>query len=306
MKKVKLILKSGSLGLLLATLGFMFLVRVVNVDDDFAGITFFVLWPILSFGLWTIMGREKVIFPKAPNELLSKPKPQSTSAKRLFVTALLAMVLSVILAFSINADVVWIAFIPFWIGLYYGWPILSRRLPFLDFDKAPAPAPKRPLWLRMLRGAGAFVGIAVLAIAGSASIVVVPIALCMHRAQKVANSVHVGMTVKEVLDTAKDCDGFNASSEFPWDKNSGDDNVPAMGLNWKRDGAYGTYDSAAGHYVSMTESEAIERLHSKLHDGYRWYFSYYYLNVTPMHVSFSVIFGPDGRVTEVTPVHGWD
>ena len=305
MKKVKLILKSGALGLLLATLGFMFLVRVVNVDDDVAGVTFFVLWPIFSFGLWTIMEREKVISPKAPTASPT-PKPRSTSGKRLLVTAVLAIVLAVALAFTINADVVWIAFIPLWIALYYGWPILSRRVPFLDFDKAPAPTPTRPLWLRMLRGVGTFVGVAVLAIAGSASIVVVPITLCMHRAQKVANSVHVGMTVKEVIDTARDCDGFNASSEFPWDKNSGDDNVPAMGLNWKRDGSYGTYDSAAGHYVSLTESEAIERLHSKLHDGYRWHFSYFYVNVTPMHVSFSVIFGPDGRVTEVTPVHGWD
>ena len=35
-------------------------------------------------------------------------------------------------------------------------------------------------------------------------------------------------------------------------------------------------------------------------------FSYTYLTLTPMHLSFSVIFGPDGHITEVTPVHGWD
>ena len=64
MKKFTPILKSLALGLLLATLGFMFLVRVVNVDDDFAGVAFFVLWPMLSYGLWTIMGREKVISKK--------------------------------------------------------------------------------------------------------------------------------------------------------------------------------------------------------------------------------------------------
>jgi len=305
-KKFKSLLKSVALGFFLATLANVFLVRVVNVDDDFAAVAFFVLWPILSYGLWTMMGREKVISPKAPNELLSKPKPRSTSGKRLLVTALLAIVLAVVLAFTINADVVWIAFIPFWIALYYGWPILSRRVPLLDFDKAPAPTPKRPLWLRMLRGAGAFVGTAVLAIAGSASIVVVPIALCMHRAQKVANSVHVGMTVQEVLDAARDCDVFHAGSDFPWDKNAEGDNVPAMGLNWRRDGTYRTYDLAAHQDISMTESEAVERLHARLHDGYKWYFSYTYVNVTPMHVSFSVIFGPDGRVVEVTPVHGWD
>ena len=42
------ILKSTALGFFLATLAFMFLVRV---DEDLAGVTFFVLWPILSFGL---------------------------------------------------------------------------------------------------------------------------------------------------------------------------------------------------------------------------------------------------------------
>jgi len=283
----------------------MFVVRVVNVDDDLAGLTFFVLWPISSYGLWRI-NRRKEASQKVATEPSSHPKPQSTSGTRLFITALLAIVLAVALAFSINADVVGFAFIPFWIALYYGWPYIGRRLPFLDFDKVPPPAPKRPLWLRVIRGAGVLVGGVVLALAGSASIVVVPIALCEHRAQKVANSVRVDMTVQEVLETAKDCDVFQAGSDFPWDKNAKGDNVPAMGLNWRRDGTYRTYDLAAHQDISMTESEAVDRLHARLHDGYKWYFSYTYINVTPMHVSFSVIFGPDGRVTEVTPVHGWD
>ena len=295
------ILKSTALGLFLACLAFMFLVRV---DEDLAGVTFFVLWPMLSFGLWGIFRRQEILTKAATAS--SKPKPRSTNGKRLLVTAALAIVLAVILAFAINADVVGMAFIPIWIALYYGWPIVSRRLPFLDLDKAPAPVPKRPLWLRMVRGAGAFLGASVLAIVCLASIVVVPIALCEHRAQKVANSIPIGMTVQEVLDTAKDCGSFRAGSDFPWDRNAEGDNIPAMGLSWRRDGAYVTYDLAAGRDISLTESEAIERLHRKLHDGYRWHFSYTYINVTPMHVSFSVIFGPDGRVAEVTPVHGWD
>lgn len=298
--KVLRILKSAALGVFPATFAFMFLVRI---DEDLAGVTFWVLWPILSFGLWEIFRRQET---KVAAKASSKPKSRPRNGKHLFVTALLAIVLAVILAFAINGDVFWMAFIPLWIALYYGWPIMSRRLPFLDFDKAPAPARMRPLWLRMLRGAGAFLGATVLAIVCLASIVVVPIALCAHRAQRVANSIHSGMTVPEVLDTAKDCDVFQAGSDFPWDKDAEGDNIPAMGLSWKRDGAYVTYDLAAGHDISLTESEAIQRLHRKLHDGYRWHFSYTYINVTPMHVSFSVIFGPDGRVAEVTPVHGWD
>lgn len=307
MKNIKPILKSVALGFLLATLAHMFLVRVVSVNDGFATVAFFVFWPMLSYGLWTIMGRKQVISPKAPTELLSKPKPRSTRGKRLLVTAVLAVVLSVVLAFTINADVVGIAFIPFWIALYYGWPIVSRRLPFLDLDKAPvSPVPKRPLWLRVIRGTLASVGAVLLAFVCMSALVIVPISLGEHRAQKVANSIHIGMTVQEVLDTAKDCDVFHAGSDFPYDAKADGDNIPTIFLAWRRDGTYRTYDLAAHQDISLTESEAVERLHAKLHDGYKWHFSYTYTNVTPMHVSFSVIFGPDGRVTEVTPVHGWD
>ena len=79
-----------------------------------------------------------------------------------------------------------------------------------------------------------------------------------------------------------------------------------MMLNWKQDGAYHTYDLAAQQDVELSEAEALERLHTKLHDGYKWRFHYTYFNVTPQHVSFTVAFGPNGRVTEVTPVYGWD
>ena len=302
MKKFKPILKGVAVGLLLATLCFMFLIRV---DEDLANIAFFLLWPMFSFGLWVIFRRQDVS-PKAPAASI-KPKPRPASGKRLLVTAVLAVVLSVVLAFTINGDVVGIAFIPFWIVLYYGWPILSRRLPFLELDKAPVVlAPKRPLWLRIIRKTLVSVGAVLLAFVCMSSLVIVPISLCEHRAQKVANSIHIGMTVQEVLDTAKDCDVFHAGSDFPYDAKAEGDNIPTVFLSWRGDGTYRTYDLAAHQDISLTESEAVARLHAKLHDGYKWHFSYTYTNVTPMHVSFSVIFGPDGRVTEVTPVHGWD
>jgi hypothetical protein len=305
-KKFTPILKSAALGFFLATLAFMFLVRIVGVDDDLAGVTFFVLWPILSYGLWWISRRQRIVSPEGATASI-KPKPRAPGAKRLLVTALLAILLSVILAFTINADVVGIAFIPLWIALYYGWPYLSRRWPFLDFERMPAtPAPKRPLWLRLMRGAGALVGGVVLALAGVASIVVVPIALCHHRAQKVHDSIHVGMTVPEVLHVAKDCDIFQASSEFPHDDDADPNNLPAMSLSWRKDGSYHTYDLASGQTLNLSESEAVDRLHARLHDGYPWHFHYTYINSTPQHVSFSVEFGPDGRVAAVKPVYGWD
>jgi hypothetical protein len=305
MKKFWNILKCVALAFFGTTLAFMFVVRVVNVDDDLAGLTFLVLWPILSYGLWRI-NRHKEISQRAVTERSSKPKPRSASGKRLLITAVLAVVFSVALAFSINADVVGFAFIPFWIGLYYGWPYIGRRVPFLDFDKVPAPAPKRPLWLRVIRGAGVLVGGVVLALAGMASFVVVPIALCQHRAQKVHDSIHVGMTVPDVLHTARDCDMFQASSEFPHDDKADPENLPAMSLGRSSDGTYHSYDPASRQTLNLSEPEAIERLHAKLHDGYPWHFHYTYVNMTPQHVSFSVEFGPDGRVSEVRPVYGWD
>ena len=115
----------------------------------------------------------------------------------LVITAALAMVLSVALALMINANVVGISFIPFWLALYYGWPYLSRRLPFLDFDKAPTtPVPRRPLWLRLIRGTLAWVGGIGLALACMSSTAIVPIVLCERRAQKVHDSIHIGMTVQ--------------------------------------------------------------------------------------------------------------
>jgi hypothetical protein len=137
-------------------------------------------------------------------------------------------------------------------------------------------------------------------------IVGAPIMNSERRAERVRDSIHVGMTVAEVLHTARDCDVFQASSEAPYDKDGSADNIPAMGLSWRRDGTYVTYDRAARQDVHLTEVEAIDRLHIQLHDGYTWHFYYTYINVTPMHVSFSVAFGPDGRVSEINPVHGWD
>ena len=273
-------------------------------SEGVAGGLFLPSWAALFFG-WPYLSQELDFnFPKPPAP--RPPRARSSGGVRLVLSAMLAILLSVVMALTIGTQSVMLFFIPFWLVLYDGWPYLSRRLPFLDFDKAPAnPAPKRPLWLRLIRGTLALVGGIGLVLVCLSSTAIVPITLCERRAQRVHDSIHIGMTVPEVLDTAKNCDIFQTGSEFPYRKTDGD-NIPAMGLGWRRDGTYQTYDRAARRDISLTESEAIERLHATLHDGYKWHFHYIYLNMTPMHVSFVVVFGPDGRVAEVTPVHGWD
>ena len=278
---------------------------VAFIDEDAALLLFLPFWAVLFFG-WPYLSRQpgfNFLSAPATGKLLKRP----LSGRRLFITAVLAIVLSVVLVRVIDADVAAISFFLFWLALYSGWPYVTRRLAFLNFKKAPAsPATRRPLWLRLIRGTLALVGGIGLALVGMSLTVIVPITLCQRRAQKVHDSIHVGMTVPEVFDTAKDCDVFQAGSEFPYDDKAGGDNIPAMGLSWRGDGTYGMYDLAAGRDISLTESEAIERLHAKLHDGYKWHFRYTYISRTPMHVSFSVVFGPDERVAEVSPVRGWD
>jgi len=130
--------------------------------------------------------------------------------------------------------------------------------------------------------------------------IMAPVTHNMVRARKVHDSIRVGMTVPEVLYASRDCDLFGAASESPNHDNAAGDRVPAMSLSRFRDGTY-RVDG-----VALTETQALERLQAKLHDGHRWRSNCLYAYMASVHVSFSVIFGPDGRVAEVTPVHGWD
>jgi len=246
-----------------------------------------------------------------PNAL-SPPRPKrSTAWGRVIVTGVVAIGVSFGLALLPLADIDTLLGPLIWIALYYGWPALSRRLPIPESWKVKAepdgafPVPKLGFWRLLGRGALATLSLLMVLFLLPTMMVVGPIGRSMVRARRVHDSMHVGMSVAEVLDASKDCDLFRAGSDFPYDKNAAGDN-PAMSLRKDQEGTYWTYDLATDRNISMTETQAVERLHVKLHDGYRWHFSYTYINMTPMHVSFSVIFGPDGRVSEVTPVHGWD
>jgi hypothetical protein len=233
----------------------------------------------------------------------------SLTIRRLGITIVLAFVITLLLA---EIDQVFMAsFLILWPALFFGWPYLSRRLGF-NFPRGPAPrnsrpaTPKRPLWLRLVRGTVASIGGFILTILLLSLTVMLPLALSHHRAQKQHNAIRVGMTVPEVLNAVTDCDIFQASSDFPYDDKADADKIPAMSLGRTKDGVYRTYDLATNQNLQLSESGAIARLHAKLHDGSNWTFHYTFINMTPQHISFSVVFGPDGRVTEVKPVYGWD
>lgn len=266
-----------------------------------------ILWPTLFF-TWPYLSRRLVL--KAP-----APAPRgavSPVAARLVVTGLLVPIVALVVARPFDADIGGALFIPCWLALFCGWHYLARRLPALDFAKPQPnvpPGPKRPLGVRVIRGTLRTlksVATAALAFLLLLSPVFVPVSLSFYRARTAYDAVHIGMTVPEVLHAVTNCELLRAVSEFPHDDNADAANIPAMNLEREKDGVYRVYDMATRQNIQLSESDTIARLHAKLHDGYPWHFYYTYTNLTSTDVYFSVVFGPDGRVTEVKPVHGLD
>jgi hypothetical protein len=292
-------------------LGFTLLLAILiagaigMIDGDAAALIILPSWLGLFFAWPYIIRKLGFNFPKAP----APRPPRRTEWGRLFATAVLAFGLSYLVALATDPALFGLCLLFLWVTLYYASPLLTKRLPYFGFAKtiSTVSTPKRPLWRRIVRESLPIVGGVALAIfLLMATTVIVPLDLCHRRAQKVHDSIHVGMTVPQVLQTATNCDAFQASSDFPYDAKAEDDNIPSMMFNWKQDGTYHTYDLAAHQDVKLSEAEALERLHAKLHDGYKWHFHYTYFSVTPQHVTFIVDFGPDGRVSQVGPVNGWD
>ena len=289
--------------LLAAVLAYML---IFVVPDYFPVLLFVILWSLLFFS-WPSLSRRLGFpnFPKPP----APPNPRPPVAARLAVTAVLAIMLAVGLARWIDVGAfVGITLVPFGLALYYGSPYLDRQMGFSNFPKAQAnapPAPKRPLSVRTIRGTFRSVATTALALLLLLSLAFGPVSLSFYRARTAYDAVHIGMTVPEVLHAVTNCELFRASSEFPHDDKANAANIPAMNLGRGKDGVYQVYDMA-GQNIQLSESEVIERLHAKLHDGYRWHFHYTYTNIVSADVYFSVVFGPDGRVTEVEPVRGLD
>jgi hypothetical protein len=288
------------LGLTLV-LSFVLFMVVCLIDVHIGAVLFLVAWPTLFFS-WPYLSRKFGFdFPRAPQPR----KPRPTEWGRLLISGVLSLAVACGLTVPLGPGAVGL-FSVLWLSVYYAWPLLSRRMPFLNFTetRSPQAGDRRPLWLRMVRGTGAWLFGFVLTVLAFGSLAMAPQLFSFGRAHQAHDSIHIGMTVPEVLHTVRDCDVFQASSEFPDD---GDPNhLPAMGLGRDQNGIYHTFDSATNQTLNLSESEALDRLHAKLHDGYRWTLHYTYTNASPQHVSFSVMFGPDGRVTEVKPVYGWD
>lgn len=230
------------------------------------------------------------------------------SFSRLVITGMLAFLFSGLLAIAINSDsgAIWI--LPFWLALYMGWYCLTRRFPFLNTETARArPSAASAGWGQPRRPRYAWKNAKVLGLVLLFLFLLsLPVMFSFEKAKRAHNSIHVGMTVAEVLPTVRECDLFSARSDLLYEKKADGGKAPELRLSWNKDGSYQTFDPAAGRIISMTESEALEYLHATMRDGYTWTFYYTYNNVTPEHVTFHVVFGTDGRVSEVRDIYSFD
>jgi len=281
---------------------------VTPFSDNAAALLFLLVlfpsWMALFFA-WPFLGA-KLSFDLQRSATLRQPHWFSFS--RLVITGMLALLFSAMLATAINSGfgAIWILLL--WLALYFGWYFLTRRFPFLNTEIAPArPAPPSPGSVQPRRPRSAWKNAKVLAMVLLFIFLLnLPVILSFQKAKTADNSIHVGMTVAEVLPTVKKCDLFSATSDFLYVKRTNGGTAPELRLSWNKDGTYQTLDPATGRIISMTESEAVEYLHATLHDGYTWTFYYTYNNWTPEHITFHVVFGTDGRVSEVKDIYGFD
>ena len=142
--------------------------------------------------------------------------------------------------------------------------------------------------------------------AGAVVFIVVMVAvmfLCLgyykRQARAERNKVQIGMTVDEVLSRVH---GGCVRAHAVLPENMSDEGfVHYASFTEHPDGTFGDLGAPR-----LTEEEAVALMKQKMTDGYEWRWRYTFVNETPQHFSFTVTFGRDGRVKDVTDVWGWD
>ena len=227
------------------------------------------------------------------------------------------MVLAIVLAFLLIAVVVpdYLTvplFVILWPTLFFTWPHLRRALQSLKFPKAPVsptprPSPQRPLGRRLLRGTFVIVSKIGLALFLLLLLAFGPLLVSYWQAQRAHDTVRIGMTVPEVLQSVTGWEGLSVVSHVPDpDYPGANKNVHAISFGNAGDRAYITYDFSTRESRNISEPEAITLFQEKLRQSHGWHFQYTY-NFMNQLVLFDVDFTPDGRVSRISPLghHGW-
>ena len=208
----------------------------------------------------------------------------------LVVTALVASVIAVIV--SNGTPAVWIGMVC-WVVLYWVWNWRQGK------------STTRPLWLTVLRRI-------IILVAGAVALIGLMAPVMMihdlrHSEAQVStetNKVRIEMTINDVLPLIHGDVGIRAHAVLP--ANIDDEKlVHYANLVRENDGTF-SCTCGAEEFGNLTESQAAELMKQKMSGGYEWRWRYTFLTDTPQHYSFTVIFGRDGRVKDVTDVWGWD
>lgn len=226
-------------------------------------------------------------------------------------TNIVRLCVSALLAFAIAKLVFAPLFFVLWPGFYWGWHYLSRRrkspepgVPRLVAEKQSpvvAVANRRSALQRIIRIAGVVI---VGWIAASVLLLFIARGFGERKAERARGTVHPGMTMAEVLHSVTGWLVLGASSNAP---ETDSDHFRALNLHpCSESGKFFYFDRALSKDRQISESEALALLHQNLGDGYSWQFRYTFINSSPQHFSFKVLFDKDGSVQEVTPVYGWD
>ena len=220
-----------------------------------------------------------------------------------------------------------LVFLALWMGLFLLWkywdggraaqagissPDLHPRLnqpssfPQLqDATRSAAPAalpkPKRPTVIRTL---GRFAAGVVLLLLASMLMVIGALTYYHHQAESEHDKIHLGMTAEQVLSAVQNYFILAAYSDAP--ASGPGDTSHSITLTIDSNGLLHTYDLSSRQPRVFSAQAAAELMREKLGDGCEWHWRYTFVNDTPQHISFSVIFGRDGRVKELKPVYGWD
>lgn len=218
---------------------------------------------------------------------------------------------SALFAFAIAKVVFAPLFFVLWPGFYWAWHYLSRRrespepgVPRLIAEKQTpvvAVRNRRTAVQRIIRVAGVVI---VGWIAASVLLLFIARGFAERKVERARSTVHPGMTMAEVLHSVTGWLVLGASSNAP---ETDSDHFRALSLHpGSESGKFFYFDRAMSKDRQISESEALALLHQKLGDGYSWQFKYTFINSSPQHFSFKVVFDKDGSVQEVTPIYGWD
>jgi hypothetical protein len=205
---------------------------------------------------------------------------------------------------------VWVAL---WVGLYWLWRVWDRwrgkSIPYSANEPratVTVPVPqtleavtRRPLWRRVVRKTVTFAAGAAIFIVVMAVVMTLCLGYYERQAKAERNKVQIGMTVEQVLPLVNGA-GIRTHAVLP-DNVSDEEGVHYATLVKHPDGTFGSFGAPR-----LNEDEALALMKQKMSDGYEWRWRYTFVNDTPQHFSFTVTFGRDGRVKDVTDVWGWD